>query len=328
MKYYSTKGRQAGMTLIELTVVLLVLIGLAGLMIPYVAGFVSKTHDGTGDSNIARLNSTIQRFQATAMKFPNDLQNLTDSTGATYSKLMNTDPAVYVPVDLYKDGAASGFALKSLKQAGITSIMDLNTTGPSATFNVATGVNPINIPSAITKGTSVYALKVGKGAETNPKTDAYGSIELHLADSFGMQAKKFNATCNDYIILGVGQENEMVGKAMSDAPVHFAKNGNMGPDKKYNRYVAIFEVPRTASATAALATDSHPYDANGTVIATATGTGTATATGTGSTVDCSNISGDVHPAKFIGTAMLMSPPHLWGLAHSLGHTYNNIANGN
>jgi len=317
MKYYSTKARQAGMTLIELTVVLLILIGLAGLMIPYVAGFVSKTHDGTGDSNIARLNSTIQRFQTTAMKFPNDLQNLTGSTsGATYSKLMNTSGAVYASVDLYGDGDGSGFVMKSLKQAGITSIMDLNTSGPSATFNVATGVNPINIPSAITNATQVYALKVGLGAETDPATDPYNSIEEHLADSFGMQAKKFNATCNDYVVLGVGQENEMVGKAMSDAPVHFARNGNMGPDKKYNRYVAIFEVPRTTNAAAALATNSHPYDANGNVIAT------------GSTVDCSNISGDVHPAKFIGTAMLMSPPHLWGLAHSLGHTYNNIANGN
>ena len=44
MKHYKVKQytRQAGMTLIELTVVLLVLIGLAGLLLPYVSGFMME----------------------------------------------------------------------------------------------------------------------------------------------------------------------------------------------------------------------------------------------------------------------------------------------
>ena len=44
MKDYKLKTikRQAGMTLIELTVVLLVLIGLAGLLIPYVGCFCAE----------------------------------------------------------------------------------------------------------------------------------------------------------------------------------------------------------------------------------------------------------------------------------------------
>jgi prepilin-type N-terminal cleavage/methylation domain-containing protein len=37
-----TIKRQAGMTLIELTVVLLILVGLAGLLVPYVGSFVQK----------------------------------------------------------------------------------------------------------------------------------------------------------------------------------------------------------------------------------------------------------------------------------------------
>ena len=64
MKHYKVKQytRQAGMTLIELTVVLLVLIGLAGLLLPYVGGFMIKTHDSTGTYNSAALDNNIQRY--------------------------------------------------------------------------------------------------------------------------------------------------------------------------------------------------------------------------------------------------------------------------
>ena len=75
MKYYTKKARQAGMTLIELTVVLLVLIGLAGLMIPYVSGFVGKTHDSTGTNNLARLNGNFARFENEYMRQPDNLES-------------------------------------------------------------------------------------------------------------------------------------------------------------------------------------------------------------------------------------------------------------
>ena len=169
MKYYSSKARQAGMTLIELTVVLLVLIGLAGLMIPYVAGFVSKTHDATGDSNLGRLNSTIQRFQTTSTKFPNDLQALADSAGATYSKLMNTSASVYVPTTYTVGASANAIQINSLRSAGITSIMDLNTNPTSATFDAAGA--PIAIMGSGSAGNVIVVLTVGLGAENTVGTD-------------------------------------------------------------------------------------------------------------------------------------------------------------
>ena len=309
MKYYSMKARQAGMTLIELTVVLLVLIGLAGLMIPYVAGFVSKTHDAVGDNSIASLNRTIQRFQGTAMKYPNDLQALADSTGTAYNKLMNTSvttdntasPKPYA-TKVYTVGTDTT-PISSLTHAGITSIMGLNSNPVSATFDAAG--TPIDLTST---GNKVPALLVHVGGPEMGQN--YNSIEEHLADATGMQASKFNATCNDYVIMGIGQESEMVGKAMTDAPVHFAQNGNMGPDYKYNRFVAVFEVDRQNGTVTTMVNGSVPVDAQGNAL-TSVNCGTRT-----------------HKAKFIGTAMLMMPPHLWGLAYSQGHTYNNIANGN
>ena len=70
------KNNQAGMTLIELTVVLLVLIGLAGLLIPYVTGFTQKTHDSTGTNNLAALNGNFARFQNEYMRDPDNLESL------------------------------------------------------------------------------------------------------------------------------------------------------------------------------------------------------------------------------------------------------------
>jgi len=308
MKHYSMKARQAGMTLIELTVVLLVLIGLAGLMIPYVAGFISKTHDSTGDSNLNALNGAFARYEAQYGVYPNDLQTLAIGTGAaaaTYSKLMNTQAGVFTPV------ALNATEITSLKLAGINNVEAVNPNADtgivSATFAIAGG------STAITAATTpVLTVAQGAEAETGTAGSAaapyYLSIEDHLADAFGTQAKFFNATCNNYVIVGVGQESTLTQQTIADAPVHFAQNGNMGPEKKYNRFVAVFEVDKSdltsVSVGGSAPNVSHP---NGL---------------TTGTVDCS---GATNKAKFIGTAMLMGANHLFGLAHSFGHTYANIA---
>ena len=46
MQHYKVKhiARQAGMTLIELSVVLLILVGLAGLLVPYVGSFTQTVN--------------------------------------------------------------------------------------------------------------------------------------------------------------------------------------------------------------------------------------------------------------------------------------------
>ncbi len=56
-----TRKRQAGLTLLELTVVMLILIGLAGLALPYASGFLQRAHDSTGASNLQAINQAIDR---------------------------------------------------------------------------------------------------------------------------------------------------------------------------------------------------------------------------------------------------------------------------
>ncbi|WP_305906755.1 hypothetical protein Q9L42_019310 [Methylomarinum sp. Ch1-1] len=287
MKHYNNMARQAGMTLIELTVVLLVLIGLAGLMIPYVSGFVSKTHDSTGTNNLAALNGTIQRFHTQFNSLPDDLHSLIETStgtnpGTVYSELMN--PNMLSPVTYTEDGTtgmvATEIPLMSLTSAGITSVYDMKdpTTNGSKTFDAGNAPVTVPMPSAgNAAAVTLAALNSGDRAD----------IETHLATAFGRQATNFNSTCYDYIVMGVGQESEMTGRAIQEAPVHFAQNGDMGPDKRYNRFVSVFQVDKDNS-----------------------------------TAGCST---NTEQAKFIGTAMIMMPNHIIGLAEEMDAAYANIA---
>ena len=190
--------------------------------------------------------------------------------------------------------AATEIPLVSLRNAGMSSVMDmtLSASNGSATFDSSNA--SVAIPMAMSGGgAAVTVAKLTSGDET--------TIEDHLQEAFGVQESEFNAICNDYIVLGVGQQSQLVGKTMTDAPVHFASNGDMGPDNNYNRFVAVFEVDK----------------ANGTTTAT-----DAEARDSGVATECGD---STHAARFVGSGMSMMQGHLFGLAHTLGHTYEHIA---
>lgn len=75
---------QKGMTLIELTVVLLILIALAGLALPYVSGTSSKALCDATDVSMANIKKAIMNGYYLDMlgRFPQDLDSLTPSTGS------------------------------------------------------------------------------------------------------------------------------------------------------------------------------------------------------------------------------------------------------
>ena len=289
------------MTLIELTVVLLVLIGLAGLMIPYVSGFVSKTHDSTGSFNSAAMDSNIQRYQGEKMRLPNNLEALVEcsvpaggaacdaaAASAIYTKMMA--PGLLAPK------VVGGAARMSLRMAGITDIYYNDASTDNATFR-----STVALPTTYA-ATDLVAVVA-------PITAAAGSfpadltVEEHMAAAFERNINNFDSACYDYVVMGIGDKSDLIGSTMNTAPVHFAQQGAMGPVNNYNRFVAVFQVDKiNASGTP---------NAPGGLAANTTG-------------DCST---NIEPAKFLGAAMAMgaSSGHLWGTSHSLAHTYENIA---
>ncbi|MGR9114857.1 MAG: type II secretion system protein [Gammaproteobacteria bacterium] len=305
MKHYNNMARQAGMTLIELTVVLLVLIGLAGLLIPYVSGFVSKTHDSTGTFNSAGLDNNIQRYIAEKMRAPNNMESLISSTAgadaagqcSAASAAIDTVYCKLMAPGFFATTALNNMEVMSLSGAGITAVYNMDNQTTNATFG-STGANVSTPLAAATPVATVAALAVG-GAAPNNFPEAL-SIEEHLAAAFERPVTNFDSACYDYVAFGIGDKTDMIGSTMSTAPVHFASQGAMGPANRYNRFVAIFQVDKADDT-----------------VANAPGGGATTG----------QCSANVEPAKFIGAAMTMAAMsgHLWGTSHSLAHSWENIA---
>ncbi len=285
------------MTLIELTVVLLVLIGLAGLLIPYVSGFVQKTHDSTGTNNLARLNGNFARFQNEYMRDPDNLESLINgTTGAltsgpcsggaeaanlVYCNMMNT--GFWTPT------ALNGQMVMSLNAAGIQNVLDNDPDTANATFE-STLPTPRQLATTGFVATVAAVSTAGTGTFNN-------TIAGHLADAFGGQPQEYDNSdgtvdgtdnCYAYVGFGVGDGNEMIGRTMNNAPIHFASRGDMGPVNRYNRFVVVYKVDSSNTSPCSTGTDR---------------------------------------AKFIGSAMSMMSMagHLWGVGHSAGHSYENIA---
>jgi len=225
-------ARQAGMTLIELTVVLLVLIGLAGLLMPYVGGFVTKTHDSTGASNLSAVNRAIMQYEASYQQFPDRLDSLTNATDGVYTKLMG--PKCLAPVQL-SVAQAGAFGM-----AGLDSIMQMDSATTDATFAATNGTElPVSMMTAAADQPFVATLThlMGCNAAAGP------SMAISNTNLKGVITRKPDVDMFDYVVFGVGSDSSLVGKTIATAPVHFAQQGAMGPKSKYNRFGVVFEVP-------------------------------------------------------------------------------------
>jgi len=258
VKYYTNKARQAGMTLIELTVVLLVLVGLAGLMIPYVSGFVGKTHDATGSGNIQALSNAIVRYETEKGRYPKGMDSLINGSsnglidytmadvmmGATIADYGFT--ALDLSAVVATTQSASAAVCGSLLKAGIdktAAMLDSSVADFNATFNNASGT--MTIGNAMDNTCAGYVVEVDSA-----------KVEAALGRPVNASRK--------YIAFGIGQKSELVGKTMNEAPVHFAKNADMNASMAYNRFIAIFEVDAVATHTPKTATRATYF---GTVMA-------------------------------------------------------------
>lgn len=323
MKKYATirnyarlHHKQAGMTLIELTVVLLILVGLAGLLIPYVGSFVQKTHDSTSSSNLTQLNNAMGRFIAEKNKMPAHMSALlnnaagtaaasgscatgfVDPNGSTFSNAANAIYCGMLDPDMFQTVTYTGVAntenipVNSLKKAGFNMYVHNDPDTKNKTFQSDAGMK--YLPDPYAASTVTFATVSGYTDETG----AAVSIPMHLSKALGGAGMDYNTTCYDYVAFGLGDNNELIGNTMNSSPVHFPENAELGPVQRYNHYVAIFQVDKSNTAT---------YQEGMPAV----------------TKSCSPVT---ERAKFIGTAMNVphySGSHLFGIGASLSYTYEN-----
>lgn len=249
MKHYKVKSyaKQAGMTLIELSVVLLILVGLAGLLIPYVGSFTQNTHDSTNSNNLAQLNNAMGRYVSEKNKLPPHTDLLTNGVlGATgtgtcagapalgeiYCGLAN--PALFTAGQYLASDAATLIQRTSLANSGINMAVANDPNVENKTFGTSTGMYMLNSPTAMGWATAYFAKVATDGT----------SIESHLAKALGRDKMVYNSTCYDYIGVGLGDNNELIQSTATNAPVYFPQDAELGPTQRYAHFIAILQVDK------------------------------------------------------------------------------------
>ena len=74
--------RPRGLTLIELTIVLLVLAAVAGILVPRLTGYTGKSHGASGAANVAEISKAISLYEVNNGGFPPQWENMVQDVPA------------------------------------------------------------------------------------------------------------------------------------------------------------------------------------------------------------------------------------------------------
>src|SRR6266446_306962 len=72
--------RRRGLTLIELIVVLMVLVALAGILVPMLPSMLTRAHVAAHVTNVVEIAKAITTYQALNSGYPDQWDSLTDGT--------------------------------------------------------------------------------------------------------------------------------------------------------------------------------------------------------------------------------------------------------
>lgn len=222
---------RSALTLIELVVVLLVLVALAGILVPQFQNFSVRAHGASGADNAVEISKAITLFETTKLRQPNNFCSLTEDGATTQSGFIPASTHFAIQ----DAGSGSGTAThvdraSNLFNAGITTLTNINAAAENATFGSETGSQAtdgaaVNIAFLTAAGTAAL------GLDADPDGDGAG---------------------NDYVALGLGESSEMIGTSMVDAPIHFPEGTDGLPSQTYARWVAIYRVSGDTDGKAVL----------------------------------------------------------------------------
>ncbi|WP_461783079.1 type II secretion system protein [Prosthecobacter sp.] len=204
-----------GLTLIELLVVLVILIALAGILIPQLPNMLVRTHAAAGSTNITEVNKRIQEFEQVYFKQPANLDNLA-AAGAKHTYVAGGAELATVILDADTAGA--------LTAVGITTVAPLEVAPNHATFdNYATPLVPTNVANALRVASVTPAAVRRLLRPTAVDTDVF-------------------------VAFGVGQASELIGRTANEAGYHFGEGPGENPEAVYARFAAVYKVADAGTA--------------------------------------------------------------------------------
>ena len=254
-----------GLTLIELLVVLAILIALAAILVPQLPNMITKAHTSTGATNIGETAKAIQTFETLFFRDPNGLDNLASGTnlvdylpGAAIGSSNPTAAGGDIVVT-----TLTAQQVTALNNAGITTVSPL--IGTQAALLLAGGTPtayPYGDPTAgPVTGVALTGLSTASLSAT--------AVQRTLRPSIG--------TADVYVAFGIGQNSEMTGNTLSQAPTHFDDDTTNQPSDRYDRFLAVYKVTATDASGNAISPPNGKAQFIGTV-----------AVHTGNVVDATN----------------------------------------
>ena len=221
------RAQEAGLTLIELLVVLAVLIALAGIVVPQLPNMLTRSHSAATSTNIPELNKTVQSFEQIYFKQPSNLDNL----------VVGTALVAYLPggtAGLSTVALTAGTAA-ALNSAGISDLagLEADASGVGATFSPT--VNPY-----------LTTNDVDLNPTTAPAT--WASVAQVPLAQIRAKVRPGAVTGDVYAIFGIGQKSELIGRTVSEAPIHFSDEPGQDAGTVYSRFGAIYKIANAAGA--------------------------------------------------------------------------------
>jgi len=228
---------RAGLTLVELVIVIAILAILAALIVNSFSGMTEQAGLASGMSNVADVGRTIQTYEARYQSSPwgmGTLRSGADGKGALITTLHQTLASYLQTADL------NATQMQSLNAAGIHMAHGHNSTASTA-------------PSDSEGGAHIYFNGTG-GATTAPvtiiKKEDVGNFSPSTWKastnmlSRGLGVSPFGAEyAETHVVFGVGNLGAMRGKVMQEAPLITTVN----PQQFFARAIAVYRIPADGS---------------------------------------------------------------------------------
>jgi len=218
----SSLNKRQALTLMELIVVLVILVALAGIVVPLLPNMIGRTHTASAATSITEANRIIQTYEQLYQSYPNDLDNLAGTGG----------PVDYLPAvpAQFTVAALKDYEAAALVNSGITRVWGMYDT--KVNLLAAGGTPTFNPYSSTTAQAVATGLNVAYLTET-----AVESLSGIVRDDPAL-------TGDVYVVFGFGKRTTAIGKVVSDAPLHFGENAASNANSVYCRFGIVFRVAR------------------------------------------------------------------------------------
>jgi len=240
------KKQRLGLTLIELIVVVAILAVLAMIVLPKLDGLQSNANHAAAAASVSDTGKYVQTFLTMKKRFPDGWDSLTDGTDL----VAGANPAVKTA-----DGSPPFGKGLHVQLGGTTGKLAKHTlTGPEATALQGVGIFTLynwRVPTAgqrpndmfletssIADGSVVAVINSGSDSGKKIIDRVYRENQKSPTTSGNVAG----GTTKKLLALGLGPQNEMIGKLMMEAPQY----ANIDASIVYGRNLVLFEIGGTA----------------------------------------------------------------------------------